>query len=159
MTIREYKQEDREAVEQCIFEFQKEEYQRLPHYWEPPEKATKPYVDYLIKNLEKDSGKLFVAEMDGKVVGIVAVSIDEEKSPCVALKKHGYISDIAVLKEYRGRGIGKELLKRAEEFTKESGFEFIHLDVTIDNPAVDFYHSQGWTDQGIRMEKKLKSND
>lgn len=155
MIIREHKPEDREEIEKCIFELQDEESGRMPHYWTPAEEATHPYYDYLIKRLAAERGKLFIAEENGHVVGFVAVLINKEDSPCVAPKEYAYIPDISVLKEFQGRGIGKELLRKAEKFAKESGMDFIHLDVTIGNSAIDFYKNQGWSEQGITMEKKL----
>jgi len=60
----------------------------------------------------------------------------------------GYIPDICLLQEYRGKGIGKALLVHSmKEMTRlEEGLEKINLDVTIDNPARYLYESLGYED-------------
>jgi ribosomal protein S18 acetylase RimI-like enzyme len=154
--IREYKSKDREAVEKCIFQLQDFEYRLRPdHYWEEPAKIVKPYFDYLVKHLNSKQGKMFVAEIEEKIVGFVAVYVETSDNPCVALKQNAYVADLVVLQEYRKSGFGKLLLEKASDYAKEIGMQFIHLDVTNVNPATDFYRSQGYYDRAIRMEKKL----
>jgi len=153
--IREYKSEDREAIERCIFEFHEGERVINPHYWVSSENIAKPYFDYLTKKTTEGDGKIFVVEIDDKVVGYVAVRIETEDSPRVVQKKRGYVSNIVVLKDFQGKVLGGALLKRAEEFSKENSATYIYLDVTINKPAVGFYHNQGYIEQSVYMEKKL----
>ena len=47
MIIREHKPEDREAIEKCIAEFNKEERVYTPHFWVDYD-VSKTYFDYLI---------------------------------------------------------------------------------------------------------------
>ncbi len=68
--IREYKAEDKETVEQCLFESQEDESSRRPEYWQTPEKALEDkYLDYLLKWINTDNGKLFIAEVSGSAIG------------------------------------------------------------------------------------------
>ncbi|PZD92895.1 hypothetical protein DNH61_25705 [Paenibacillus sambharensis] len=46
-----------------------------------------------------------------------------------------YISNLAVLEEYRGRGFGVELLHQAEELAREQGFNKLSLAVEFRNSA------------------------
>ena len=157
MIIREYKPEDREGIEKCIFELQAEEYERRPDYWELPEKAAKPYYDYLVESIKKQSGNIFVAEVDGVIAGMVAVQIITEDSPCVAAKNYAYIPDLSVRKEFRGTGLGKLLIEKAEEYAREYDRLSVQMHVAKGNPAHDFYHHLGYSDDDnfIRLEKKL----
>lgn len=156
MNIRGYTLEDKEGIERCIFELQTEEHRRLPEYWADPNVALKSYFDFLVKRLKSHSGTIFVAEEGDQIIGCVSVLIEAEESPCVAAKKFAYIPDVVVLKDYQGKGTGEALLKRAEQFGKEAGVGYLYLDVTISNPAVNFYRKAGYVDQGLRMEKKLE---
>ena len=139
MIVREYKPEDKEAIERCIFELQEEEYERQPEYWEKPFKALgENYFEYLLKWMKDGDGTLFVAEIEGEVAGYVAIAIDEGKesspsSPCIAMKRMGYISDLVVLKKYHN----------------------ISLDVTTGNSALDFYYKHGYKDYSRNLKKKL----
>jgi|SRR3989344_8936585 len=139
MIVREYKPEDKEAIERCIFELQEEEYERQPEYWEKPFKALgENYFEYLLKWMKDGDGTLFVAEIEGEVAGYVAIAIDEGKesspsSPCIAMKRMGYIPDLVVLKKYHN----------------------ISLDVTTGNSALDFYYKHGYKDYSRNLKKKL----
>ena len=73
-----------------------------------------------------------VAEINGKVVGYV-----------IALLRGGalgHIISVAVDPKYRGRGIGKSLLKAIEELLRDSGAKVIRLEVSEDNEvAINLY--------------------
>ncbi len=156
--IREYVPEDRAAVERCIFELQEDEAARQPDYWQKPAKALEDnYLDYLLKWIGKNSGKLFVAETDGVVVGFVAVVINDGKneSPCVKMKRLGYVTDFVVLRKYQKQGIGKWLLDVAEHYIKSQDCEYVSLDVSTGNSAFDFYKKVGYREYSTNMKKKL----
>ncbi len=158
VSIREYTPEDKEIIEQCIVESQEDESARQPEYWQTPEKAIDDkYLDYLLKQVGLNNGKLFVAEMDITVVGFVAVIIDDGKdsSPCVKMKRVGYILDFLVLRKYQKQGIGKKLLDAAEWYIKSQNCEYVSLDVTTGNPAFDFYKKLGYREYSTNLKKKL----
>jgi GNAT superfamily N-acetyltransferase len=54
-----------------------------------------------------------------------------------------YVAHLWLPEEHRGRGIGSELLRRAEEFAREQGARAAYLD-TLDFQAVDFYQRRGY---------------
>ncbi len=84
---------------------------------------------------------------------------------CIA--GEGQIMNIAVLPEFRGRGIGKGLMNELEKVCIERNCEFISLEVAVDNiSAVSLYKKCGYAQVAIRkgfykgidamiMEKKL----
>ncbi|MBP9822332.1 MAG: GNAT family N-acetyltransferase [Candidatus Pacebacteria bacterium] len=155
MVIREYQNEDRESVVQCILELQNLEVSHRPNYWANPESIKDEYLDHLLSQIKEQGGKLFVAEVDQKVVGFVVVRIDTEESPCVDKKKVAYIPDLSVMGDYRNKGIGAELLKKAEGFAVGEGFSDIYLDVSVGNQAISLYKRSGYSEQSIKMGKKL----
>ena len=62
-----------------------------------------------------------------------------------------YITNIAVLPEYRGRGTGRQLLIAACEGAKERDCSFITLEVRVSNlPAISLYESCGFKEAGRR---------
>ncbi|KKT82180.1 MAG: hypothetical protein A3B99_03680 [Candidatus Yanofskybacteria bacterium RIFCSPHIGHO2_02_FULL_44_12b] len=155
--IREYKMEDKDGVEGRIFELQENEYRQYPDYWIPASDSVKPYLAFLLKRLETEDGKLFVADVAGKIAGFVAVLVDEDKkdNPCYKIKRLAYITDLVVSKEYRKGGIGGQLIRAAEEYAMGIGIQYIALDVQVKNPAVNFYQKHGYTERSIWMNKKL----
>jgi ribosomal protein S18 acetylase RimI-like enzyme len=98
----------------------------------------RPELQVYIQNFgSKQDDYCLCAEMDGKLIGAVWVrnidgygSIDDE-TPEFA---------ISLLKEYRGKGIGTELMKKMIEHLKEAGYEKASLSVQKDNYAVP----RGW---------------
>lgn len=159
MIIREYKPEDREAVEKCVFQLQKEEYKLNPDYWATPEEATPKYLAYLLLNIEKKEGRLYVAEVEGVVKGFISVLVNndtyEDNGPCIKLRRYAYVTDLIVLKSDQKRNIGRELLKAAEEYGRKIGTKYISLHVSKDNSAVEFYQKNGYLERHISMDKKL----
>jgi len=61
---------------------------------------------------------------------------------------------IYVLGEYQGNGYGKLLLKHAEQYGREHGFDWIWLCVYYENHgAIRFYEREGWVKFGIKEFK------
>ncbi len=89
----------------------------------------------------KPGDKCFVAEADGKIVGAVWVRI---------MNDYGHVDDetpsfaISLLKDYRGLGIGTELMKKMLTELKESGYKKASLAVQKMNYAVGMYKKVGF---------------
>jgi GNAT superfamily N-acetyltransferase len=96
-----------------------------------------------------------VAELDDKVVGMVGLRqlySYESDNPVVQ------ISALVTKAEYRGLGIGKELMKQAEKWAKENGANAIVL-TSGNRPerevAHQFYKHLGYSVSGFRFSKIL----
>jgi ribosomal-protein-alanine N-acetyltransferase len=61
-----------------------------------------------------------------------------------------YIYSIAVLKEYRGKGIGTALLDEAEQHALALGAKVIQLEVRCNSKAVALYQRNGYSVKHIR---------
>lgn len=94
--------------------------------------------------------------------GMVLVGMEEDKIVgAVVMNKtgmNGYIPDnilvyIAVHKDFRGKGLGKELIQKVISLTKGD----IKLHVEPDNPARFLYQKIGFTEPYIEM--RLKNNE
>jgi GNAT superfamily N-acetyltransferase len=78
-----------------------------------------------------------VAEVDGRVVGSVAVSPAEDGN--------GHLSKFFVDRAYRGRGLGRLLLAQAVEEARRRGYRRIELATrTAFREAVHLYEATGW---------------
>jgi len=71
---------------------------------------------------------IFVAEDDGQVVGYITTRIDRDASV-------GLIPNLAVRSDYRGRGIGRELIANALEMFAREGLELARIETLAQNPA------------------------
>ena len=82
-----------------------------------------------------------LAEVDGKVVGAVWTRI---------MNDYGHVDDdtpsfaISLYKEYRGKGIGTELMRRMLELLKAQGYKRASLAVQKANFAVRMYEAVGF---------------
>jgi [ribosomal protein S18]-alanine N-acetyltransferase len=62
-----------------------------------------------------------------------------------------HITNVAVLPEYRGQGIGEDLMMRIMEISKEVGARVMTLEVRVSNvSAKGLYRKMGFQDGGIR---------
>ncbi len=67
---------------------------------------------------------LFVAEIDGRVVGWATVNRERQT---LLSEGNAELSAIVVDEAYRGKSVGAKLLNRAEEWAKERGLALIRL--------------------------------
>lgn len=83
----------------------------------------------------------YVAEVDGVPAGILQ-SADQS-----ADQREGWTKNLAVLREYRRRGVGAALLRRAFAGYAAKGYEHAGLGVDLENPteAARLYRSVGMT--------------
>jgi ribosomal protein S18 acetylase RimI-like enzyme len=64
------------------------------------------------------------------VVGTIEVGVRNAHD---RLRRYAYISNLAVSKDFRRRGVAKELLEECEQITKVWGYTQLHLHVMADN--------------------------
>lgn len=68
----------------------------------------------------------------------------------------GLVEDIIVRKDFRGRGVGSNLLARIAEWAGQNGITRLQLLAAVDNTrALDFYEGRGWNRTGLTCLRKL----
>lgn len=98
-------------------------------------------------------GKCFVAYIDNKPVGYVALSI---KDFGYRKSKYVEIENIGVDPKYRSRGIGKMLLDKTAKWAKEQKATRLFVSAYWKNKrARSFYRKNDFDEIGIELEKKL----
>ena len=87
----------------------------------------------------------YLCEIDNRVVGFSMADLSE-----------GELSVIAVLPQYEGRGIGRQLLELTEKILWRSGYSSITLwtSVNRNTRALGLYQSTGWVESEVK-ERKL----
>jgi ribosomal-protein-alanine N-acetyltransferase len=96
------------------------------------------------KLIESANSATLITEEDSELIGfsIVEWSIVQGESAA-------YIQTLEVHPAFRGRGIGAELLVRAEESARSAGAHIINLHVDIENAAaIRLYERRGYARQG-----------
>lgn len=154
--IRSYEPADQEQVERCIVDLQDFERALEPDRVEGASIAHR-YLLELLDTCRKQSGQLFVAEVEGQLAGFVCVWLEREpESYLTSLANYAYISDLVVLPTYRRRGLGSALLAQAEAFVKAQGARALRINVLARNKgAWALYSKAGFRDYEIRLLKDL----
>jgi len=69
------------------------------------------------------------------------------------LFEEAHITNVAVGKKYRGRGMGQVLMLEEEKIARAKGAELILLEVRVSNTvAVEMYRELGFVPTGLRKE-------
>lgn len=101
-----------------------------------------PELEMYIKDFgQQPDDWALAAEVAGQLVGAVWVRI---------MKDYGYYDDrtpslsISFLPDFRGQGLGQQLMTAMLGLLKSKGYPGVSLSVSKDNPAVGFYQRLGF---------------
>jgi uncharacterized protein (TIGR00290 family) len=149
---------DAAAVHACFGELQEFERSLEPDL-PPAEIATPAYLALLFERSARHRGRLFVAEREGRVVGFCAVQAAvPEEEPDNPPGSYALLSDLVVLPEARGAGVGRALLERGEAFARAEGATVLTLTVLARNRvARTLYAEAGFRERLLSLEKRLDS--
>ena len=88
--------------------------------------------------------------LDGKTpVGFITCFVGEYG--VAAIEKIGYIAQVGVIPQWRGRGLATMLIMRACDMFKKAGLSAALLDVNVNNPdALRLYRTLGFAPQAMR---------
>lgn len=124
------------------------------HYMTDPMGGTEPLNKLqqlrLIDGLANHpTAEVLFAITDSKVVGLATCFVNFST---FKIKPYLYIHDVVVMAEYRGKGIGKALMKRLIEISEERKYCKITLEVREDNVAAQaLYRSLGFDECEPKM--------
>ena len=104
-----------------------------------------------------DSGQvLLAAEEEGEMVGMCLMEIRMPKAAHVHRRPFGWIGDLCVRSDFRGRGIGTQLYRAMKEQAREMGLARIELMVwAFNEDAKRFYEKLGMSVRSDTMEDRL----
>lgn len=160
MEIIEYSNEFKEQVKNLLVELQ--QYLVEIDDWNT-QILLKEYKDEYFEldmQLVKDNyGKIYLAKENNQIVGmIIGVinkkdNIDKLTNDCA---KTGSVLELIIKKESRGKGIGKVLLNKMEEYFKLYDCKRISIEVFGTNKgALEFYKNSGYMEREFIMGKRL----
>ncbi len=114
-----------------------------------PDKRNDPEL-VIQKKIEVDD-MLYVALEGDQVAGTVMAGYDGHR---------GWIYSLAVLPEFRNRGVATELLRHAERMLAAAGCMKINLQILESNAAVkEFYRKNGYSVEArLSMGKQIPEN-
>ncbi len=107
--------------------------------------------DSQIKAIKSPTNLILVAEIDEKVVGYIWGYVET-----IMKHKIGKIQELIVTSKQRGKGIGKELIKRMLDFFKSRGCIISEIGVFVENePTIKVYEKSGFKKKEYKMRLVL----
>ena len=116
------------------------------------------YFEKTINEINKYEGKMFLAVIDNKVVGLIIGLINNEKENTYdfVAPKRGRITELIVSRDCRANGIGQALLASMEKYLKSVDCEGILIDVFGPNElAKNFYYKHGYINRNVEVMKMI----
>jgi ribosomal protein S18 acetylase RimI-like enzyme len=104
-------------------------------------KATVDFLQLLPKGMASKGQHFYVAEHDGDAVGLLWLGERpaSEDGPAV------WVFEVEVHPPYRGRGLGRELMRLAEDEVRALGYDAVGLNVFAGNAAaIGLYGALGY---------------
>jgi len=160
VAIREYRYDDRTEFIRLMEELQdylvsiddlKRE-RRMPEYGES-------YTERTLQNVAKNNGIIYVAESEGRIVGLVVGIMPEQTKEELLERvpfKRGNVLELIVENRYRRKGVGIMLMESIEGYFKQNGCSVSGVDVFFPNKnAYRLYSKLGYRERTIWMTKKL----
>ncbi len=112
-----------------------------------------------LEEVKNNNGKCFIAVEDNKAVGVIMgiiTSYGEYDYLDYKCPKRGEITELIVSKKIRSKGIGKQLIKKLEDYFKSIDCEYIIVDVFAYNDlGINFYNKEGYHSRMLTKIKKL----
>ncbi len=157
MFIREYdRYADFDGIRACLIELQ--EFERRIDCRKPSgEEIANAYISDALAKCAECHGRIFVADEEGNVAGYATIlakvrsdSLDDGDL------EYAYLADLVVRAAYRGRGIGRELIAKAETYARDEGAKWLRVCVLAENEgARRLYNVSGFSELYVDFEKGL----
>ncbi|WP_282142585.1 GNAT family N-acetyltransferase [Cytobacillus oceanisediminis] len=152
MNIRPYKETDKDFLVSLSTRFAESNLMG----WREPEKIEEAQLKIAKESLNDPSPgtEIFVAEEEtGELLGFIEVKPHKDFLSGI---EQGNIVAIAVLSKGEGKGVGKRLMEKAEEWAHQKGYHQIILNVFAKNDrAVNFYKHLNYETEVLKMVKEI----
>lgn len=109
------------------------------------------------QNISGDTNShILLAEIDGVIIGFINFTI---RKTLLHNGHSGIIDELVVTKNYRGKGVGKQLINAVIEKCKHLGCCEVEVSTEFTNTtARDFYKNCGFEEKGVIFEKDVKNH-
>lgn len=133
-----------------LFKLEKENYDPTLIVDWPLSEEGKNYFEDLIKN-----EFVIIAMKDEKMIGYLAGTINKKGS--YELLQYGEINNMLVDNNYRGSGIGKQLINYFKEYCKSKNINNLKVVASAKNiNAIEFYKKQGFKNFDVTLTMNME---
>lgn len=127
-----------------------------PPAWRDPEQMTAHDTRVITESLlDPNAGAavLIAEDSDGTPLGFIHLHAATEH---YNREEHGHVEDIIVAPAGEGRGVGRALLEKAEEWARSRGYRWLTLNVFAENlRAREVYKRLGYGEDMVKYVKEL----
>jgi GNAT superfamily N-acetyltransferase len=162
MIIRKAKISDLEQITKLWIIFTKEHDKliidtdpRIKEYTKKKKDAHINFKNYIKKCIYSKNANVFVAQINQDLVGYSLNTINKN-IPIFTIEKLGYVSDLFIKKEYRGKKVSSKFINLAKDWFKSKNIEHMSIKVWPQNKkAYSIYKNWKFIDQHLEMRRKI----
>jgi diamine N-acetyltransferase len=130
----------------------------LPTYFQVPQPSQLTPEEVIQASNDPQQYLLITLDAD-RMVGVAFAQLEEEAEAATSIfraRRLCWIRKLVVTHDYRGLGIGRDLMQRIEQWAKHHGvFEIELLVWAFNRRAFDFYAELGYTPRNYVLGKTL----
>jgi ribosomal protein S18 acetylase RimI-like enzyme len=154
--IRATRSSDRSALRRAVVDLQN--YERSLHdSRRPGEAIAEAYLEWMLAKA-RASGAVLIAEVGGEFAGLAAGWIEQEEriQETDDSNRFGFISDVYVLPEFRGRRVASQLIEGLDPYFRRAGVRRVRMGVLAANrSARAAYEYTGFAPYEVIYERLL----
>ena len=126
------------------------------YYKEVSSKTTGEFTKETSSTMKKKEIEVYIAEHNDSPVGFTSFKIEREDYFDTKIIEFVNIYEVYVQEKYWGKGYGKALLSKAEQYAKKKSIKHISLHCSSKNPnALAFYKHLGYVDRQRILFKEV----
>ena len=155
--IRQATEQDIEALLALHIDLHEFHVQGLPDWMLIPEAYQRNESRVWLKDLiQREDAAIFVAEVSGKLAGLVDVTLEETTNPLFVPRRFGSIQGLVVSEALRKHGLGTQFLEAVQRWAVAHGAAEIQLDMwEFPEGPLHFYEAVGFHTIKRRLVKTL----
>lgn len=126
-----------------------------PSIFAPPSDPSRDAAHWE-RSIGQPGATTFVAEHAGEVIAFATVTVVDESNPRLQPMRYAHVGSIGVALDFRGQGIGKQLMVLAEQWAVGRGAKDVRLNVwTFNDSALAFYQELGYEVRALFLGRRL----
>ncbi len=161
LIIREATRDDHAGIAALFAEGDRAQAEALPHLFYVSDEAPSHSLTFLESILEDAGEAIFVAEYEGRLIGLVHCSVRETPNvPGVFFRRYVFMDSLVVTQSYRHLGVAHALIGRVHQWAEERGVSSVELSVwEFNTHAIALYEELGYVTEKRIMTKQLPSSE
>lgn len=115
-------------------------------------KPTNEKIKRLVEPLFEKGCYYLIATENDKLMGWILIGASTDQ---FTDKMNGFIYELFVLEDFRGRGISKRLMRTAIDHLRQDGYPEVRLSAFAGNQAIKLYENMGFNMRTVTMSLPL----